>query len=59
MSLTHFDAQGRAAMVDVSAKDETARVATARGRIVMAPATLALLQERWWVESVQDCRGRE
>jgi cyclic pyranopterin phosphate synthase len=44
MSLTHFDAQGRAAMVDVSAKDETARVATARGRIVMAPATLALIE---------------
>lgn len=44
MSLTHFDAQGRAAMVDVSAKDETARVATARGRIVMAPGTLALIE---------------
>jgi len=44
MSLTHFDAQGRAAMVDVSAKEETARVATARGRIVMAPATLALIE---------------
>ena len=38
---THFDAQGRAAMVDVSGKDETARIATARGRIVMAPETLA------------------
>jgi hypothetical protein len=34
MSLTHFDAQGRAAMVDVSAKEETARVATARGLVV-------------------------
>jgi cyclic pyranopterin phosphate synthase len=44
MSLTHFDAQGRAAMVDVSAKEETARLATARGRIVMAPATLALIE---------------
>ncbi len=44
MSLTHFDAQGRAAMVDVSAKAETARVATARGRIVMAPGTLALIE---------------
>jgi len=42
--LTHFDAQGRAAMVDVSAKDETTRVATARGRIVMEPATLAKIQ---------------
>ncbi|WP_369412778.1 cyclic pyranopterin monophosphate synthase MoaC [Neoroseomonas alba] len=45
MALTHFDAAGRAAMVDVSAKDETARTATARGRIVMEPATLALIRE--------------
>jgi cyclic pyranopterin phosphate synthase len=45
VALTHFDAAGRAAMVDVSAKDETSRTATARGRIVMAPATLALIRE--------------
>ena len=45
MALTHFDAAGRAAMVDVSAKEETARTATARGRIVMAPATIALIRE--------------
>ncbi|MFM7780860.1 MAG: cyclic pyranopterin monophosphate synthase MoaC [Alphaproteobacteria bacterium] len=43
--LTHFDAAGRAAMVDVSPKAETARTATARGRIVMAPETLALIRE--------------
>ncbi|MCO6416770.1 cyclic pyranopterin monophosphate synthase MoaC [Siccirubricoccus sp. KC 17139] len=42
--LTHFDDAGRAAMVDVSAKDETERVAVARGRVVMAPETLALIQ---------------
>jgi len=42
--LTHFDDQGRAAMVDVSAKADTTRTAIARGRIVMAPATLALIQ---------------
>jgi cyclic pyranopterin phosphate synthase len=42
---THFDAAGRAAMVDVSAKDETARIAVARGRIVMAPETLARIQQ--------------
>jgi cyclic pyranopterin monophosphate synthase len=41
---THFDEAGRAAMVDVSAKAETERVAIARGRIVMAPETLALIQ---------------
>jgi cyclic pyranopterin phosphate synthase len=41
--LTHFDEAGRAAMVDVSAKAETSRTAIARGRIVMAPETLALI----------------
>jgi cyclic pyranopterin phosphate synthase len=38
--LTHFDAEGKAAMVDVSAKPSTTRIAVARGRVVMAPATL-------------------
>jgi cyclic pyranopterin phosphate synthase len=42
---THFDAAGRAAMVDVSAKAETERVAIARGRVVMAPETLARIQD--------------
>ncbi len=42
--LTHFDAQGHAAMVDVSAKPETARSATACARVVMQPETLALIQ---------------
>ncbi|WP_135466030.1 cyclic pyranopterin monophosphate synthase MoaC [Crenalkalicoccus roseus] len=42
---THFDEQGRAAMVDVSAKAETERVAVARGRVVMAPETLARIRE--------------
>jgi cyclic pyranopterin monophosphate synthase len=41
--LTHFDAQGQAHMVDVSAKAETHRVAVARGTIRMQPATLALI----------------
>jgi cyclic pyranopterin phosphate synthase len=40
MSLSHFDAAGRAVMVDVSAKPETLRTATARARVVMQPATL-------------------
>ena len=43
-SLTHFDAQGQAHMVDVSAKAATHRVAVATGRIQMLPATLALVQ---------------
>lgn len=41
--LTHFDAAGKAQMVDVSAKDETARLAVARGWIAMRPETLALV----------------
>jgi molybdenum cofactor biosynthesis enzyme len=44
-SLTHFDAQGQAHMVDVSAKAETHRVARASGLIRMQPATLALIQQ--------------
>jgi cyclic pyranopterin phosphate synthase len=43
--LTHFDDQGRAAMVDVSAKPDTDRIATARGRITMRPETLALIND--------------
>ncbi len=43
-ALTHFDAQGQAHMVDVSAKAETHRVARASGTIRMLPATLALIQ---------------
>jgi cyclic pyranopterin monophosphate synthase len=43
-ALTHFDTQGQAHMVDVSAKDETHRVARATGLIRMLPATLALIQ---------------
>jgi cyclic pyranopterin phosphate synthase len=39
--LTHFDGRGQARMVDVAAKGETHRVATAGGRITMLPATLA------------------
>ncbi|MCU7370475.1 cyclic pyranopterin monophosphate synthase MoaC [Paucibacter sp. O1-1] len=42
-ALTHFDAQGQAHMVDVSAKAETHRIARAAGRISMLPATLALI----------------
>jgi cyclic pyranopterin phosphate synthase len=42
--LTHFDKQGQAHMVDVAAKPATHRVAVARGRIQMLPATLAIIQ---------------
>ena len=43
MKLTHFDPQGQAHMVDVGAKAETQRIARAGGRIVMQPATFALI----------------
>jgi len=43
-SLTHFDAQGQAHMVDVAAKASTHRVAVASGRIEMLPATLAIIE---------------
>jgi cyclic pyranopterin phosphate synthase len=43
MSLTHFDAKGRAVMVDVSDKAETERLAIARGRVTMRAATLKLI----------------
>jgi cyclic pyranopterin phosphate synthase len=41
---THFDAAGNAAMVDVSAKPVTERTATARARVLMQPATLAMVR---------------
>ena len=44
--LTHIDDAGNAVMVDVSAKDVTERVATAKGSVLMEPATLALIQTR-------------
>jgi cyclic pyranopterin phosphate synthase len=42
-SLTHFDDQGQAHMVDVAGKASTHRIAVACGRIDMLPATLALI----------------
>jgi cyclic pyranopterin monophosphate synthase len=45
MSFTHFDASGNAAMVDVSAKPATDRTATARVRVLMQPATLAMIRQ--------------
>lgn len=39
MDLTHFDEEGRARMVDVSDKAETARMAIARGKITVKPET--------------------
>ena len=44
MSLTHFDAQGQAHMVDVGPKTSTHRIAVATGEIHMLPATLQLIE---------------
>jgi cyclic pyranopterin phosphate synthase len=44
MSLTHLDEQGRAQMVDVSAKTDTERVAIAKGEITLRAETLALIR---------------
>ncbi len=42
-NLTHFDSAGHARMVDVSAKAETTREATAKARVTMLPATLRMI----------------
>ncbi len=41
--LSHLDSQGRASMVDVTAKDASERTAWARAVVRMAPETLALI----------------
>ena len=45
MALTHFDAGGKARMVDVSDKATTARIAVAEGHITMTSETLALVAD--------------
>ena len=42
--LSHVDESGRAQMVDVSTKEETQRIAIAKGEIVMQKSTLDLIQ---------------
>ena len=42
--LTHVDESGAARMVDVSAKDATARTASASGRVLVSPAVVELLR---------------
>jgi cyclic pyranopterin phosphate synthase len=42
--LTHVDESGAARMVDVSGKELSRRTARARGRIALAPATVALIR---------------
>jgi cyclic pyranopterin phosphate synthase len=42
--LTHLDEEGRARMVDVSAKPDTERIAVARGEVHMRKETLELIR---------------
>lgn len=44
MPLTHLDRDGRARMVDVSAKPSTVRSATASGTVFLKPSTLRLIR---------------
>ena len=44
-TLTHFDNQGQAHMVDVGGKSDTHRIAIAQGSIRMLPETLALIMQ--------------
>ena len=44
-ALTHFDAHGKAQMVDVSDKSETARTASASGFISMSQTALSLVRD--------------
>ena len=59
--LTHIDNTGRAVMVDVSAKADTARRALATGCVVMTPKTLALAQsgqnKKGHVETIAELAG--
>jgi cyclic pyranopterin monophosphate synthase len=44
-TLSHFDGEGHAHMVDVSDKPVTARIAVAQGSVKMAPETLAMITD--------------
>jgi len=44
--LTHFNKEGRARMVDVGGKDDTLRIATAEGEIIMQPSTIKMIKDR-------------
>ncbi|WP_250673597.1 cyclic pyranopterin monophosphate synthase MoaC [Paraclostridium ghonii] len=45
MEFTHFNEYGKAKMVDVSEKNETKRVAVAKGNIKMKPETIKMIKD--------------
>ena len=59
--LSHFDEAGRPRMVDVSAKDDTARRAVATGRVVFAPESFEIVRagglKKGDVKSVAELAG--
>jgi cyclic pyranopterin phosphate synthase len=46
MDFSHLDAEGKAVMVDVSAKPRVRRSASATGVVLMQPETLRMIRER-------------
>jgi len=46
LAFNHFDSEGRAHMVDVSAKKESLREAVAEARVVLGPELLAQVLDR-------------
>jgi len=44
LKLNHFDENGKAIMVDVSEKEDTVRIAIAKGRVTMKRETLAFIE---------------
>lgn len=44
--LSHYDESGRVAMVDVGEKPVTVRTATASGKVLLSPETIAAIQSR-------------
>jgi cyclic pyranopterin phosphate synthase len=45
MGFNHFDAEGRAVMVDISGKEPTSRVAVAGATVKMKPETVTMILE--------------
>lgn len=43
--LTHIDEAGNARMVDVSARDQTVRTATAQGAVLLSPDVITMLRD--------------
>ena len=44
-TLTHFNEEGRARMVDVGEKNSTQRIAIATGQVYLQPSTMRLIKD--------------